>query len=162
MDFVYDEDHEELKEIALSKTLCALGTYTPELILHSISASMMKDLSLALMKGCVAPSGWDEGLGFDGVENATSARKFHASRRRGNAIKAVYVLSSDSSNTNTNYYDTTDSESGGGGKRRWNEGRSAHSFEREQEADFKKFDLFVHEIQNLEHQEVVLKKERGN
>ncbi|KAH7403731.1 hypothetical protein BKA64DRAFT_641696 [Cadophora sp. MPI-SDFR-AT-0126] len=68
-----------LEEIAILKTLSAMNTHNVERILENMPDGMRHGFTLDMMKGCVELKGWDNGLGFDGVDNGG---RRHGLRRR--------------------------------------------------------------------------------
>ena len=77
--FAYMGNHRGLEEIAISKTLSAMNKHNVEQILKTMPDRMRHGFTLAMMKGCVDLTGWDVGLGFDGV--ALEGRHRRARRR---------------------------------------------------------------------------------
>ena len=66
--FAYMGTSRGLEDIAIQKTLSAMIKHNVERILKTMPDRMRHGFTLAMMKGCVGLTGWDVGLGFDGVD----------------------------------------------------------------------------------------------
>ncbi|PVH78682.1 hypothetical protein DL98DRAFT_590031 [Cadophora sp. DSE1049] len=75
----YMGNYRGLEDIAISKTLSAMNKHNVEQILKTMPDGMRHGFTLAMMKGCVALTGWKNGLGFDDVDNDGPHRRL---RRR--------------------------------------------------------------------------------